>query len=814
MKKEILPALIAASFAVGAGAADRELLFGPDTGQATVRVQAKDSSSAPKRSAQEHQSKAKVTAPVALKKEAVKVAAPVVVAKKKEDAPKIEAKVEKPAEIKVAAKPEAKPEVKVAAKPEVKVEAKVEVKEAVKPETKPVVAKAPEKDKTAAKTSVAAAVAAAAVAAPVVAAASSPAPTPVVAEKKPETVVAAAPAAPIAVLAPVKPIAISGQDPIHDRRILASSLNQSVEIGFFPQAASVGDAFKFQADYLPLANFMSSQSGILANFVPERDLNAYRRRILSNEYPMIFVNAALSKEAAEAGYVQVAVGFENLMAGFLVRDDSPFKELKDLKKASVSWSSNAQISYLAMATLAEMELVKDNSFTDVGAAGRQATLAALNTKTADVAVVRSTEANAEVKKSEGKLRLLGTSIAAPASGVWVRKDIVNRPETQRLIQSLFLVKPDATGQAKYASDGFARGFGVAGHFKAADPEVAKNLETSLFTAEQSFSAYFPKFDIDTAKVKQNIARPAYQARTNQNSSDSLSERANLVNRLSQGINIGVSTDAPNVLAFQGETLAIANHLSDKTGALVSMIPEKISASFATGIRNGSYPVVMINPLLVAQANYSGYVPVASSNENYQVAYVVPLGSAANTISDFKDKVVSGINGSEIDLIGLVELSTEGVGIKKFDHASSDLAPDFILKQRLSDAVILDVSDAKKIVNESKDADGKPLYRMILSDKKYPKASLWAFSDYANEPVVKNLVSVMSSSEKRSELRGRTWVTATKADMANSTVIGDEIDRQNLGYSVFKPTKVDNQKENVKKAYLYTLAKKSNVALSK
>ena len=466
MKKALLPALIAGIFTMnGAIAADRELLFGP----------AELASTAP---TQKVIKRANVAAAAAPK---VPAAAAPVVAKAE---PKIVAKP-----VTAAAPVVAKAEPKIVAEP---------VAAAA-----PVVAKAEPKI----------------VAKPVAAAA------PVVAKAEPVAVVAPVVAkvenfAPSALASSMPPMAKSegssvsvgaGSNALSVREQLGQKIKQEVTIGFFPSATTEAGAYNFLRSFMPLSNHLSQGSGVLTSLIPERDVKVYASRIMEQRYPVIFVNAALADTALDAGYAPLVVGEEILTPGFLVQESSKYKKIEDIKGAKIAYTRNAQTSFLAFADLAQQGIAQSaNQSTDVGAAGRKGALDLLNSGAADVAILRSAEAQKIAQESNGKLRFIGSSVSAPSTGVWVRKDVVGTGLASALQASLLTVSPDATGSAKLASDGFSAGFGVRGKFVAADDET-KAMFASLFgKAKTSYPDLFAKPEFDAKKASENLNRVAIQ----------------------------------------------------------------------------------------------------------------------------------------------------------------------------------------------------------------------------------------------------------------------------------------------------------------
>lgn len=815
MKKALLPALIAALFAShGAFAADRELLFGPGgatparkaapeavsqkaekpSSKAAFTLVERDDSSVKTKA--EKSAAPKKSAVAEAKKEdskkvvAEKQVAPAVVVKK--DEPKAEkpvavAKAEKVAPV-VASKEPTKTAPVVVAKEPVKVEkavpAPVVAKAEKAPVAAPVVAKKeePKAEKPAAvvaakdsKTAVKAAGAVAATAAvAAVAAAPSPAPTPAPAPATVATkpvamppmpaVAAAAPVpapAAVAVKAPdLKPVAMaSGSDPFLERERLAAQLGDGIAVGFFPSATGNQDSFSFLKNYLPLANFLSAKTGALVSFVEERNLSVYRRAILESKYPAIFVNATIVGDAIKAGYVPLAMGAEDLGAGFVVLADSRFKSLDDMSGAQFAWSRNAQITMLAQFELANRNLVDKNKYTDLGTSGRAAALAAVAGGLADVGVMRTTEAKRAVEEGNGKYRTIDGPTVWPASGVWIRKDLKDGDFAKKMTAALLEVAPTATGPAKLASEGFSRGFGVKGQFRAVRPGEIEEKSKIVDVVAKSWPDFSYQGAVSAPNKTSNLAMPVFSKNSFGGSQDVVAENAALRTKYKESFNVGfypstnASSDSYN---FQANFLPLSSYLSEETNYSVSLIPEPNANQFIKRIAQNDYPAIVIGPSMALAAISAGYLPVARGGDFVSPGFLVPAESPIKTIADIAGKRIGTARASDAATVGRWELLKQKVDRVSFDFFGGSAQGLSILSTGAVDGVLLRSSEAEEIVKQTT-VGGVPKYRVIVGYEEVPAISAWVRHDvYDYDSMRKFSEALGALSKSGNDLKGKAF----------------------------------------------------------
>lgn len=658
--------------------------------------------------------------------------------------------------------------------------------------------------------------------APVIAAAaSSPAPTGIktaVAEEKPVVVAekkaiaevknennqapvsasvnsGAAVAAPVAPAAPavaavtqklpeLKPVAtVTGTDPFADRQRLAAQLTDGVTVGFFPSVTGNKDTFSFLTDFLPLANFLSSKTGALVTFVEERNLAVYRRAILEDKYPVIFVNATIVGDAIKAGYVPLAMGSEDLGAGFIVLADSKFKTIDDMVGAQFAWSKNAQITMLAQFELANRNLVDKNKYTDLGTSGRTATLTAVDSGLADVAVMRTTETKKAAADGNGKYREIVAPTVWPASGAWIRKDLKDTDLAKKMTEALLEVAPTATGAAKLASDGFARGFAVKGQFRAVRPGEIEEKSKIVDVVSKSWSDFAYQGMVSESNKLENKAMPVFSKVQKTAGQDVFAENASVRSKYKDSFSVGFypsthsSSDAFN---FQANYLPLSSYLSEKTGLSVNLVPEPNANEFVERIAKNVYPAIVIGPSMTRAAFASGYIPVARGGDMITPAFVVPVESTIKTIADFANKSIATPRGSAAATIGRSELLKQKADKVDFQYFAESGQGGSVLNTGSVDGLLLRSDDAESLVAKTT-FGGSPKYRIILGEEKAPAITTWVRKDIVDNESMQKLSKAMISigdNESRSSSKAfkgiergygtsKTWQASSVKDQENT-----------------------------------------------
>ena len=549
---------------------------------------------------------------------------------------------------------------------------------------------------------------------------------------------------------PIEPAAkmvinTSGNDPFSESRKLASVLKESVTVGFFPSVTGNQDSYSFLKNFLPLANYLSEKTGVLFVLSEERNIPVFRKNILENKYPVIFVNAIVVGDAIKSGYVPVAMGKEDLGVSFVMRADAPYKSLDDLSGLQFSWSENAQITMLAKYELAKRNLVDKNKYSDVGTGGRTAALASLNSKLADIAVMRSTEGKQAVSQSSGSLKELNGSVVWPSSGAWIRKDLANTDFAKRMASALMDVSPNATGSAKFASESFQRGFGVKGEFRPITPGELDEKAKIVDVVTKGWPTFAFQGAINQKKRDANLALAPFHVNTKPALTDVYSKSFELKSRFPQSFNVGFFvTKGPNIDVYNFNTsfYPLADYISEETGNAVNLIPEHDPNQFINKISRNIYPAIIVGPSMSLAAISSGYLPVARGGDFVTPAFVVKSDSAIQGIKNLSGKRIATVRASDAETVGRWELLKNKVDTAQFEYLADAVRGTTVLDSGAVDALLVRPSEAQAILKASPQK-----YKVIYGKEEVPAVSAWVRHDIYDSELMGKFANALTNLSK-------------------------------------------------------------------
>lgn len=694
MKKAILPALIAAMFAVSVNASARELLFGPE-----VTPQKPRKAVIKKELALEPSQAVIVTTK---KSPVVRQVAPVAVMQVR------------PVEVVKAPKEVVKP---------------AEVVKAPKEISKPVVASVPVLPKT---SSVHTPVLSAPEVLPVLTAVISNASTKSAAVYKGDGKNA------LNIVAP-------GGDPLSERARLSAKFKDSVSIGFAPAEVGNQDDYSFLMNYLPLSNFLSEYVGSLVSFSPERNKNDYRQNIAEAFYPVIFIDAMLAREAAAAGYVPVITNVGGSQAGFVTLASSKYKSMDGLDGAKIAVPKQTQLGVMARADLLARSNAKSLSFLEIGASSESAK-GQLDGGYADVVALPVETAEKYAASSGGKFRMIGSTAALPSTMMWVRKDFASNSAVVSLMNAMLEVKLDAQGAAKQAAAGLAAGFGGKVEFVAADGNLMESLKKPLEIFEaQSGPVFDQKVVVNEAKKTANLGRAMRTERSALAVDLGVTQRMAMAAKMSEGLSVGFivpSSKNQDVYTFQRDFTPLSDYLSDQSGVLVSLVPERVVDAFGHRIYRNEYSAIVIGPSLARVALLSGYTPVARGGDFVSPAFLVPVNSGIKELGDLKDRNIATVRASDAAIVGRWELLKRQIGGSKFSYFNSSSDAARVLQSGATEAVLLRTTEAAEMAL-LKDAKGAQLFRVVNGTEEVPAVSMWVRHDAYDHSVTKAVGSAFS-----------------------------------------------------------------------
>lgn len=652
MKRAILPALIASLFAVnGAFAGDRELLFGP---------------------------------------------AGIV----DDTPPKVAAPKTQPSR-KAVAQPVEKAPVDVKVVP-------VTAKEAAKPASVAQVAPAPVTVKASMELTAAA-----------------PTPTPKVRQPKaPQE-----PSAPVSALlsesvfaAPLK----VGYSSFERSRELAHSLKQAIVIGFYASDADQSTA-AFLSNFMPLSNHLSESTNVLTTLLPERKLSLFSTAILENRYPVIFTNATMAHVAIEAGYEPVAVAEEQQSAVFLVRSDSPYQTLSDIKGVRVAYAGDTQAAYLGLVSLAKRGVTSaDDRLNDLGFSGFDGALRTLIRGAADVVIAGQKDARRAMEAEKGKFRLISADVGAPILTIWIRKDLADSDYARRLKQAAIQIDARGTGSGRIAGAGIQNGLGVRGKFVQPGEQFADDAAELWNTFVKAYPRVYKFDNYDPDKVDENLEIPAIAPNKVVKSNDLFQKREEIYRLMKSRMAVGFfpsGASEANIVSFLENFQPLSNHLSLGSGVLVSFLPERNVSMYSKHIADRRYQAIFINPFLAETAERAGYVPVAIGAEPMRGVFVIKAKSPAQKVEDLRGMKIGFSSNAESALLGLAELAGKGIGAR--DNYLNDVldgghyAALELLSRGAVDVALVRPIDAQNAVDDSQNA-----LRMIDTELSLPASGFW------------------------------------------------------------------------------------------
>jgi ABC-type phosphate/phosphonate transport system substrate-binding protein len=778
MTKALLPALIAAVFASGSvSAEERELLFGPNG------IVPPASQAAPKRpSAPVAQAPAKPVAPSASESANQSVAQQAPAPKKEPQKAAPAPVVTKPAPAPVAATPSVpvaaapKPETPKAEAPVVQKPAPVAAApvEPKKEEAKPAVPAMP----PIATAAAAAAPAAAAAAAPTPSAPSAPAvsatPAPMP-KAEPAALpqvdagslalVKAQPPQPLPEAAskllapPVAPppstwkgMAIEPKlDPLTDRADLTSRLDLGMNMMFYPGSSSSLDSHTINVNYLPLMNYFSKKMNVLVSASYEREIKPMRKSLYERKFPLVFISYPAVDAAYDAGYVPVARGVVSLAAAFVVRADSPFKKFEDVFGKKIAWPGSAGTTPIAQAELARAGAVRSMSVYDVGTAGPQAALQRLDLGLVDVAVVRDELAVREAQKSPNKYRVIHTTQPKFIFSWWVLKDAFTPAQLRDVQAALGSLNRDvADGYGHYVQDRAQTQLALTSSFVPLSEEDhlrfrADANDIRYLTQESAVYAASTSPMVDVALAESNTKKPAIYKLERQVSTDPLAARESLLVKGGTAVNVGwypSATGLQDVHLFMQNYLPLANYLSNRTGVIVTPVPERDVRAYRKRIAERQYPVIMIHGATALDAQRAGYVPVAAPQDPLAPGFVVKADSSIQTLADMRDKRIAWVGSAQITMHTQAELVRLGINasVKPVEVGAGGRAAALgLLDSNNTDVAVLRVAEAEDAVKAS---GGK--LKLAGKLEGAPAGGFWIRDDLVDSDFHKKLRDAMAT----------------------------------------------------------------------
>lgn len=214
--------------------------------------------------------------------------------------------------------------------------------------------------------------------------------------------------------------------------------NTGYIMGLFPGTVEVFDATSLLERYLPFSNYLSKASGTLISFAPERNVGAFKKKVQSSDYPIVYVNAEIASIAINKGYEPLVKRSDPIVSVVMTLTDSPIKELKDLDGKKIGAISQAMVSSLAFYTFYK-EGVKP-AIQDAGGTGQDQLILNLDTGLLDGIILREETAKKQIKKAPDKYKVALNTGIAPGFILMVKSDLPEQTKAN-LRQAMLSIDP-------------------------------------------------------------------------------------------------------------------------------------------------------------------------------------------------------------------------------------------------------------------------------------------------------------------------------------------------------------------------------------
>ncbi|MCA3000081.1 MAG: phosphate/phosphite/phosphonate ABC transporter substrate-binding protein [Betaproteobacteria bacterium] len=233
----------------------------------------------------------------------------------------------------------------------------------------------------------------------------------------------------------------TSQDAFQEREAILSTMRDRavLTVGIFPGTTSfeAGEVYNLVRRYMPLANYLSKESGKLVALMPEKNVLSLKRRAVSERYPYIYVNAEVAASANLAGYVPLVARAQDIVSVFVTKSDSKVATIEDLKGKTVGLVDQAMVSTLAKHALHKQGLWTSVKLLPAGSSGTAALTLMLDTGQAEAVVMRKENADEVIKAKPGyKVAIVGS--AAPGFLLMARRNVAEA-DNQRMAAALLKV---------------------------------------------------------------------------------------------------------------------------------------------------------------------------------------------------------------------------------------------------------------------------------------------------------------------------------------------------------------------------------------
>lgn len=278
--------------------------------------------------------------------------------------------------------------------------------------------------------------------------------------------------------------AFAEQNILDKRQELISKLQKKdadkLEIGFFPYELEKKESFYWANDYLPLANYLSEETGYLVSLVPERRIDTFKNLIKAQRYKFIYVTSILAVSAQEIGYTPIVKFSNEVESVTMVKADSKYAKLEDLNGKHIAMKYNSLVGEIAKAKFKKTDL--KISLLDSTSSKLQL-VQKLDIGTIDAVVLRRTEVEDLMKEKPGKYKILNSNGTLPGF-ILLAHISATDSEVDKVKNAYLKIDGSQTD--------VMRGFGLTKSGKAFDDynkDFLKEARSVLSTLEPDYGRY-------------------------------------------------------------------------------------------------------------------------------------------------------------------------------------------------------------------------------------------------------------------------------------------------------------------------------------
>lgn len=550
-------------------------------------------------------------------------------------------------------------------------------------------------------------------------------------------------------LPPVAPVSLAtrGDDPFADRQELMRKLNVGSAMGFFPGTHANPDVYQVGKNVLPLANHLSAKTGVAFNPLAERDVEAYRRRLLQQDYPLAYIHLPLVDAALRAGYEPLAVSDAKVSAAIVVRSDANISKAAELKDRAIALAKNAESTPAGLALLAT-EGVTSAQFSDIGFGGTAAAVRMLTTGVAQAAILSDTEAATAVKNANGSLTVIGRSAAYPAFMVVARKGAYDEKIVSNLRTAFTSLGRTGSRAEQFIIGSLARGTNLPTGYSVPSPQDLQATQALSGEIARHWPDFFGAGKADEAQLAKGSAGASGLYRLTKGASgDPFSEHARLAQQFRETAHVAFASfvhGSADAYTFGRTFLPLANQLSKKAGMLVSLVPERDIGLYRSRLASADYTIAFVDARLAADAAAAGYVPVLRTKHSVAAAIVVRANSDIRQSQGLAGKRVAWGPDSTAASFAYAYLTARNVRTGAAVHAGTTVS-GFDLAKKLqtgeADAVILRDTEAEQLAS-----DPRNNLRILEKTASYAPGSIWVRKDQVDSAATRRVIAAFQAAD--------------------------------------------------------------------